>query len=34
VVLEGEQLEPKAAFGMGVGEVLELELPGGGGFGA
>ncbi|MFB6259954.1 MAG: hydantoinase B/oxoprolinase family protein, partial [Thiohalorhabdaceae bacterium] len=33
VVLEGEQLEPKAVFGMEPGEELELELPGGGGYG-
>ncbi|SCY51575.1 hydantoinase B/oxoprolinase family protein [Thiohalorhabdus denitrificans] len=33
VVLGGNQLEPKAAFGMSPGEELELALPGGGGFG-
>ena len=34
VVLEGEQLEAKAAFGMGPGEELEPALPGGGGYGS
>jgi N-methylhydantoinase B len=33
VVLEGEQQPAKAAFGMSPGEELELELPGGGGWG-
>ena len=34
VVLEGEQLEAKVAFGMRPGQEVELDLPGGGGFGA